>query len=98
MDSERVLGYLDVMGGGFRAPRYTLVATDRRLIIAQRTKCIIYNNDTCAEAFTDALRKYYLAGRGASRVGIDIGNFSENRKILSTYTNLFFIIHDWFIF
>ena len=40
MDSERVLGYLDVMGGGFRVPRYTLVATDRRLIIAQRTKAV----------------------------------------------------------
>ena len=40
MGQERVLGYLDVQGGGFRAPRYTLVATDRRLIIAQRTRAV----------------------------------------------------------
>lgn len=37
MDQERVLGYLDMHGGGIRSPRYTLIATDRRLVIAQRT-------------------------------------------------------------
>jgi hypothetical protein len=41
MDQERVLGYLDVVGGGFRPPHYTLVATDRRLIIAPRTKAVV---------------------------------------------------------
>ena len=37
---ERVLGYVDVLGTGFRPPRYTLVVTDRRVILAQRTKAV----------------------------------------------------------
>lgn len=40
MDQERVLGYLDVHSGGIRPTKYTLVATDRRVIIAQRTKAV----------------------------------------------------------
>jgi len=37
---ERVLGYIDVLGTGFRPPRYTLVVTNQRAILAQRTKAV----------------------------------------------------------
>jgi hypothetical protein len=41
MSDERVLGYLEALaGGGFRAPKVTLVMTDRRLLIAQRSKAV----------------------------------------------------------
>jgi hypothetical protein len=41
VNGERILGYLEVLsGGGFRPPRATLVITDRRLVIAQRTRAV----------------------------------------------------------